>query len=124
MRLFILFVLTSLFLTGCDVTSHNKYRYTPPKNSMDLQCVARCTSAQNYCSSICELKNPRCYQRAAAKAKSAFAAYRKEQLAAGHAIQKSEKSFLDNTYCRDACHCITAYNTCYSACGGQVVQIE
>ncbi len=123
MRWVILLVLTGLLLAGCDAALQQQYRYIPPKNAMDLQCVNRCQGAQNYCSSICELKNPRCYQKATAKGMAAYAKYQKQQLADNRPIQKMQRSFIDTSHCRAACHCITAYNTCYSACGGQVIPL-
>ncbi|MFZ2314299.1 MAG: hypothetical protein WAW86_01395 [Gammaproteobacteria bacterium] len=123
-RSIVTFVILAVLLSGCGSVFLQKYQYIPPKNEMDKQCVARCVPAQNYCSSICRLKNPRCYARADQRTNTAFERYQKQQIADGKAIVKTKRAFADDARCRDACHCITAYNTCYSACGGEVIPLQ
>jgi hypothetical protein len=97
LRLFFSLFVFLILLTACHIQPKVEYTYVPPQSKMDKKCVALCLKAKRYCQEICELKNPDCF----AKTKM--------------------DAVKQNNVCENACNCIPAFNTCYSACGGQVI---
>lgn len=104
-----------LFVCLLSACVKPKYTYMPPH---DRTCIARCVQGKSYCESLCYLKNPRCL----AQAERDLAAYQTEQRVQGLAIKKTLKDFQTDKSCQSSCQCVKAYNTCYSACGGQVLE--
>lgn len=119
--LLILTFITAIFLSGCDSFSAKKYSYAPPVSTSGKKCVARCLTGKNSCDKICLLKNPSCAARIQQDAEVNFALYKQQQQIKGQRVYKRLKDFVKVNDCRGSCHCEAAFNTCYAACGGDVM---
>ena len=119
MRQLFLLLLSFIVITlsGCAT---QKYSYTPPDTATGKSCIARCMVGKNSCEQLCLLKNPSCWIRAKQQAQIAFDLYKQQQRAKGQRIRKRLKDFKQDNDCKHACNCTPAYNTCYTACGGEV----
>lgn len=97
-RLFpvIVVLVLSFFLASCVKDYKVEYSYTPPTLKADRRCVAKCVYARNFCERICKMKQENCLKRSALGSLSSS--------------------------CNKSCNCVTSFNTCYSACGGEVVE--
>jgi hypothetical protein len=110
-----------LALTGCSsITEHGHYSYEAPQTSDGKRCVTRCSQGRNSCLDICVMKHPDCFAHAMRAGEQKFAAYQNEQLQKGLPVKKHLKDFVDTRSCKYLCHCVSAYNFCYSSCGGRV----
>jgi hypothetical protein len=114
------FLMITTLISACGPVYQSHYTYAPPHAAMEKKCVAQCLQGKNSCLRLCDLKNQRCVERAHYKGLERYTAYKQEQLRNGKAITKSVSYFEDRSVCRKACSCTISFNTCYSACGGQV----
>ena len=121
----ILFLLINFvfLLSGCDAYRNRPYSYTPPAGDTGKHCTKRCYIGKNSCQQLCMMKNPGCAAKAERTAKSNYEAYKDERIQAGKPIRKHLKDFVDMSSCKQACNCTNAFNTCYSACGGEVIPL-
>lgn len=92
--IFSLLVLIGM-LSSCEPIYETEYSYSPPTTKTNQICATRCLQAQAACERICALKNENCLSRS--------------------------QGFSANK-CKKVCNCKVSYNTCYSACGGQVME--
>ena len=97
-RLFCLItvLVLSFFLVSCFTNYKVEYSYVPPTVKADRRCVAKCVYARNFCERICKMKQENCRKRSALGDLSSS--------------------------CNKSCNCVISFNTCYSACGGEVVE--
>jgi hypothetical protein len=116
----IVLVLFIIFLPACTSISTSHYRYSPPYSRTGQHCIAQCMQGKFSCEKLCLLKNPRCEMHAQQTASYDYAAYLQQQHVAGKSAHKHLKDFIHDDDCKHACHCTQAFNTCYTACGGQV----
>jgi len=122
LRLLIVLVMLTSLLTACGPVYQSHYTYQAPTTRMDQKCAAQCMQGKSSCLQICDLKNLRCVQRVHQDAEYRYQQYRQTQLSRGARVTKSLRQFEDRTECRKSCTCRVTFNTCYSACGGQVFE--
>lgn len=112
----------TMILSGCDALYKKEYNYIPPKANMEKRCANACYVGKNSCEKICYLKNQACFMRAYDNAKYDYQNYVNQMHQAGKRVTKDIRDFADTDSCSKNCHCVTSFNTCYSACGGQVIE--
>lgn len=113
-------VLLTGILSGCGFVYEKEYSYTPPDTQMGRKCASQCSVGKSSCQKICLMKNPTCGVRSYEEARSYFEKYKREQRANGRKVRKQLRDFEQSDDCKHVCHCAAAFNTCYTACGGQV----
>lgn len=116
----LLLCVTVAVLSGCGASYYRKYTYTPPSAPGSERCIAQCWQGRNSCQQFCALKNPTCAAEAKQDANTRYNDYTRKQHAKGLPVTKTLKDFQRTAQCRHSCHCVPAFNTCYSACGGYV----
>ncbi len=122
LRLLILLVLMTI-LTACGTHHHKaEYTYQPPQSNMDKKCVTQCAQGKRYCQQICQLKHPRCFFQAHQHALNQYKIYKQERIRKGEKVIKTLHDFEQSAPCYNACNCVPSFNTCYTACGGQVIE--
>jgi hypothetical protein len=108
-------------LSGCSSMAENaKYTYTPPVSKQGKHCVMQCSVGKNSCEQLCMIKHPRCAANARRDAEQKYNQYQQDQLERGLPVRKHLQDFIQINDCKRECHCRSAYNVCYSACGGSV----
>lgn len=112
-------VFLTLFIVGCAKTQYN---YIPPAGNAEKQCTYHCGAGKNACERICRFKNESCLAKTGKQALAEYNAYKNEQIRHGKRVTKSLYDFESSQYCFKSCDCVNPYNTCYSACGGRVVE--
>ncbi len=107
--------LITLSLTACQ-SSH--YSYQPPLSKAAKECMQRCAVKKSRCETKNKIEYQQCRFEAIDAAKPAYRAYIKKQRAQNDAVERSLNSFADFSNCEDNYDCTSAYNECYSICGG------
>ena len=120
--IFSLFTILAVLLSGCSFMFKPKYTYIPPESHADKVCVKRCARAKNFCETICHLKFDSCKARALRTAQNKFEGYKSDMRRWGRPITKSVRDFDTGYKCRLTCNCVVSFNTCYEACGGEVIE--
>jgi hypothetical protein len=125
-RLFsVISLLTSIMvLTACHSIYKAEYRYVPPQAVMDKYCAQQCSKGKRYCQQICQLKHPKCFAKAYQNTLSQYESYKQERMRKGEKVVKSLRDFDQNYICYSECNCVPSFNTCYTACGGQVIPLR
>lgn len=119
------FTMLALFLLACVLTAcgaryETHYTYAPPASKMGKMCAAQCQQGRGACENICELRNAKCLTAMRHAARDQYDAYQKAEREKGLAVKKTVNDFNHSDSCKLSCHCNVSFNTCYSACGGQV----
>lgn len=109
-------------LSGCQPLKRVGYSYIPPETKADKLCASRCVSAKSSCEKICKMKNPNCFMQEEQNALYRFQLYQQEAMQKGERVTKKLKDFNYTYKCLSACNCTLSFNTCYMACGGQVIE--
>ncbi len=118
---FFSFLALIIILSACSLQRKMEYTYVPPQSSMDKKCASQCVKGKRYCQQICQLKHPNCFFKADQQARSQYAVYQQEKIRKGEKITKTLRDFDKSTACYSECNCVPSFNTCYTACGGQVI---
>lgn len=118
-----LLILAGIALAACSSMNNRKYSYVPPPDVPGAKhCTAQCWQGKNSCQQICAMKNSTCRAEAHENATLRYEQYKKQRLVQGQPLKKSFQNFQRTASCKHACHCVPAFNTCYTACGGQVTE--
>ncbi len=118
----IILLMTTLMLSGCGPIYKRHYEYVPPPSEQGKACITQCVQNQSRCEQMCQRKNDRCHREAQREAIYQFDAYVRERQARGEKVEKNVRDFEYTGSCNDSCNCQPAFQTCYSACGGQVIE--
>lgn len=116
-----LLVLVSL-LAGCGPVYKREYAFVPPKTGIGKMCIAQCVQGKNACEQNCRMINDNCRARAREDAVYQYELYKHERIREGKEVKKDVSDFDRSYQCSDSCNCEPTYRSCYSACGGQVLQ--
>lgn len=124
MRLIVCAFILSLvtMLSGCGPIYKTEYNYVPPHSNMSKMCVAQCVQAKSHCEQLCELKNQNCVAQARQEAFYEYEIYKHDRKREGKKVKKDIGDFDRSYRCQSSCDCTPSFNTCYSACGGQVLE--
>jgi len=137
-----------ILLSGCTSIT---YRYVPPKDDSDKQCVMRCEELK----AVCERKNEALYLDCLEIREVEEREYQHCQNTKGSCIKPDNMCKNDGSYqyglcmkeyeedmrrynicnqkkCKyprycyksDQMHCLSDYHRCFEICGGQVIRIE
>ena len=118
---FILIALLGM-LTACGPMYNTEYSYIPPKSDISKMCTANCIQGKNACQQNCQLSHDDCVLRAKQMAFLEFKQYKDEQIRTRMLISRDEASFDKSYQCATSCGCEPTFKSCYSACGGQVLE--
>ncbi|HEY0833911.1 MAG TPA: hypothetical protein VGE72_08395 [Azospirillum sp.] len=120
MRTLLLSCLLALVVTACGPSIETRYSYRPPSTNAGMACIQQCEQNRMYCQSSQQVAYQNCRAESMRRAEYEYRAYL-------HTLKRGEKpkrsiSSFDNSYmCGNReWECKSAYNDCYSACGGQV----
>lgn len=116
----ILSALLMAALVGCGPIYRTDYNYMPPKSSAGKMCISQCLQNKSICEQSCQVSNENCKERAHEDALLQYATYRADQARNNQPIKKSVNDFDTSYRCNQSCDCAPAFNSCYSACGGQI----
>ena len=114
------FLLAIICLTGCGPIYRTNYNYVPPHSGAGKMCISQCLQNKSMCEQSCEMRNESCKERAHEDAIVQFEAYKHEQFKNKQPIKRSVSDFDTSSSCYENCDCAPSFNSCYSACGGQV----
>lgn len=120
-KIFICTIILAL-LGGCGPVFQTNYSYVPPRSPMSKMCINQCVQNQSICEQMCQMKNQSCRIQAHQDALYQYESYKHEQERLGLPINKSVSSFEYSGQCEQQCGCTASFNTCYSACGGKVLE--
>jgi len=118
----IFFVLSLGMLAGCGPIYNTEYAYVPPKSNMGKMCIAQCTQGKNMCEQMCQMQNDNCRMQARMEAREEYREYRHDRREEGKRIRRNVSDFDQGGRCDRPCGCEPQFNSCYSACGGQVLE--
>jgi hypothetical protein len=121
LRIFFFVMMVGL-LTSCGTMITPKYTYIPPDNKADRVCASHCSTGKNYCNNLCRFKLESCRTRAYRLALNKFEMYKRQVESRGGQVKKTVRDFDKGYTCKVTCNCIVSFNTCYSACGGEVLE--
>jgi hypothetical protein len=116
--------LMAAMLSACGPVFKTEYSYVPPRSDGGKMCVAQCIQGKNACEQSCEMKNQNCKLRAHQDALTQFEMYKQEQKRIGKPVERSVDSFDRSYACSASCGCDETYNSCYSTCGGKVIETQ
>ena len=123
--LFPIFLFTTfVFLfSGCGPIYKTEYSYVPPRSDMGKMCISQCVQSKGMCEQMCQMRNETCRMRAHREARRQFEVYERKTRARGEPVQRDVNDFDDSYFrCNQECDCASSFNSCYSACGGQVLE--
>ncbi|MCW5584286.1 MAG: hypothetical protein KIT56_10540 [Gammaproteobacteria bacterium] len=109
-------------LTGCGPVYKREYAFVPPRTGMGKMCIAQCVQNKNTCEQMCQMNNENCRLRAHQDAVYQFEMYKHERRKHGAPVKKDVSDFDMSYTCNHSCNCEPTYRSCYSACGGQVLE--
>lgn len=123
-RIFSLLVITMVvgLLTACGPIYETQYAYVPPHSNMGKMCVANCTQGKSMCEQMCQMRKQQCLSDARRDAREDYREYKYDRHREGQAVKKDERDFDRSYRCNEACNCAPQFNSCYAACGGQVLE--
>lgn len=114
--------LITVSLTGCGPIYKIEHSYVPPVSSTGKMCIAQCVQNKNTCQQMCQMRKDNCRSQARQDAYYQYESYKNDQARLGKPIEKSIRDFDHSFFeCRKPCHCDQTFNSCYSACGGEVL---
>lgn len=118
-------LLSLLFISACAPIYKTQYSYTPPHSKIGVMCVAQCMQTKSLCEQMCQLRNDNCRMQARQEAFIRYEEYKHERIRQGLPVD-TDIGFFDNSaiICQSSCDCVSAFNTCYSACGGTIREHE
>lgn len=120
----ILCIFLAALLAACSPIYKTEYAYVPPKSDMGKMCTANCVQQKSMCQQMCQMRNENCRARAHQDALYQYEVYKNERRRNGQSIDRSVSSFESSFGCNEPCNCSETFNTCYSACGGEVLERE
>lgn len=114
-----------LILGACtQIGLKKKYSYIPPEIKSDRVCISRCLYGKTSCERLCDLRNERCLMATRAEAEAQYRVYQ-QTIMQSPGNRHADKKFIDFAHaasCYHPCNCVISFNTCYTACGGQVIE--
>lgn len=115
--------LFAFLIAACSPIYRSDFQYEPPADATGKMCITQCMQNKGSCQQMCQMKRESCRSRSRENAYFQYQAYKAEQERHGEPIKRSIRDF-DNGYfeCHQPCHCNQGFNSCYSACGGQVIE--
>ena len=122
MRHLFVFVLLTVVaaMTACGPIYSTDYDFIAPKSDMSKMCTADCVQSKNMCEQSCRMENQDCRFRAQRDADRDYDRYLHEHRPEGNDKKRSD---FDRSYqCNMSCNCEPTYRSCYSACGGTVLE--
>ena len=110
-------------LSACAPVYKTQYKYIPPSSKMGNMCVSQCVQSKSMCQQMCEMRKETCRMRVQREGRAQYETYKEEQKRGGWSIMKDVSDFTDTQGCDNTpCGCTETFNTCYGACGGQVLE--
>jgi len=109
-------------LSACGPIYKTEYAYVPPHSSVGKMCTAQCLQSKSMCQQMCEMRNENCRAQARMEAREDYREYKHERREEGKRIKKDRSDFDRSYACNSSCDCEPQYNSCYSSCGGQVLE--
>lgn len=109
-------------LSACSPIYQTNYDYEPPSSKMGKVCIAQCIQSKSMCQQMCKMREDNCRVRAHEDAIVQYENYRDQQRRIDGEIKKSVSDFDRGYACSETCDCTNAFNECYGACGGQVIE--
>src|SRR3990167_339271 len=101
------FIFLVSMLSGCGPMYETQYKYIPPASNIGKMCTSQCVQSKSMCQQMCEMRKQSCR--------------RGERVRSG---KKDDRKFdyLEPNCDNIACDCTETFNTCYGACGGEVLE--
>lgn len=120
----LLFLLVSIaLLSACGPVYKKEYSYVPPVSNVAKMCTAQCVQSKNACEQMCQMRNENCRMQSRQDAMYEYENYREQQERLNKPIDKRIEYFDQGSYrCNTSCNCAPTYRSCYSACGGEVLE--
>lgn len=124
MRKIVIFLVLSsaILLTGCGPIYKREYAYVPPHSKMGGFCISQCIQNQTMCEQMSQMNVENCRARSERDAYPRYNAYVNERIAKGKPIKRTVNDFNYDFCASNTLNCKTAFNTCYTACGGQILE--
>jgi hypothetical protein len=119
-------IICSLFmlvlLTACGPIYNTEYTFVPPRSNMGKMCIAQCVQSKSMCQQMCDMRNDNCRAQAKMEAHQDYKMYKHERHKEGKEVKKDIGDFDKSYACNTNCNCEPQFHSCYSACGGQVLE--
>jgi hypothetical protein len=122
-RVWMIFFIFILFLSGCGPIYQTNYSYRPPHSNMGMMCASQCFQTKNMCEQMCQMQDQNCRLQEHQSAYYRYQLYRDSQVKKGLPVVRSVSDF-DNSFgnCHATCNCTNDFNLCYQSCGGVVLE--
>lgn|SRR3990167_5615816 len=108
-------------LSSCSPIYKTEYNYIPPASMMGRMCISQCLQNRSMCDQMCQMRNESCRRDAERDAFYQYEYYKNEQIRLGKKVKKDISYFDRSLSCRTSCDCEEPFNSCYAACGGQIL---
>lgn len=118
----LILIVQAFLLIACGPVYKKSYDYIPPKRSLDRICASQCSQNKSNCMQMCRMETENCQLRDREDALRRYEEYRYHRERHGKSIDHDVSWFANPMGCEHKCGCVAAYNSCFTNCGGQVIE--